>query len=269
MSEQQDALGDLESSDVLSALSWANASAYRRTMQDYDPDTGHDQGWIGSTAHKLLCDRLDRVFSIGRYAVESPDAASAGLDAVAAGLAPGEFRKMPIIAPGVVTRSDVNGSPGWRCGEWRFLLASFVYGESDRIPWPEKSPTKRRIASQAKPDGWVDSHPTLPFDEELDPSLAAIVQAVSEEGDDSAATTLVVAHSVERELGIRELYLGRSRLNLKGGEAWYWKHDLLATDFGTPGTGPIPASPGPRPGTPGVQDAPVRLRREAREGNDD
>ncbi|MFJ2672847.1 hypothetical protein [Streptomyces sp. NPDC087525] len=66
MSEQQDALEDFESSGVLSALVWANASGYRRTMQDYDPDTGHDQGWIGSTAHKLLCDRLDRVFSTGK-----------------------------------------------------------------------------------------------------------------------------------------------------------------------------------------------------------
>ncbi|MFE2192082.1 hypothetical protein ACFXAQ_14785 [Streptomyces olivaceus] len=266
MSEQQDALEDLESSGVLSALSWANASAYRRTMQDYDPDTGHDQGWIGSTAHKLLCDRLDRVFSTGKYAVDSPDAAFVGLDAVAAGLAPGDFRKMPIIAPGTVTRSDVNGSPGWRSGEWRFLLASFVCGESNRIPWPQKSPTKRLVASQRRPEGWLDSHPMLPFDAELDPSLDAIVQAV--EGDTSEVTTLVVAHSVERELGIRELYLGRSRLNRRGGEAWFWKHDLLATDFGTPGTGSIPASPGPRPGTPGVQDAPVRLRRGVREGND-
>lgn len=268
MSEQQDALEDLGSSGVLSALSWANASAYRRTMQDYDPDTGHDQGWVGSTAHRLFCDRLHRVFSTGRHSVDSPEAASAGLDAVAAGLYPGEYRKMPIIAPGVVTWSDLNMSPGWRCGRWRFLLGSFVYGESNRIPWPQKSQTKRLVASQAKPDGWVDSHPMLPFFEEAAPSLAALVQAVSEEEDDSEVTTLIVAHSVERELGIRELYLGRSRLNRGGGEAWYWKHDLLATEFGTPGTGTIPAAPGPRPGTPGVQDAPVRLRREVREGND-
>jgi hypothetical protein len=269
MSEQQDALEDLGSSGVLSALAWANASAYRRTMEDYDPDTGHDQGWVGSTAHRLFCDRLHRVFSTSKHAVDSPEAASAGLDAVAAGLYPGEYRKMPIIAPGVVTWSDLNRSPGWRCGRWRFLLASFVYGESNRIPWPQKSPTKRLVASQAKPEGWVDSHPMLPFDDETVPSsLGAIVRAMVEEDDDSEVTTLIVAHSVELEAGIRELYLGRSRLNRGGGEAWYWKHDLLATDFGTPSTGTIPAPPGPRPGTPGVQDAPVRLRREAREGND-
>ncbi|MGW5063576.1 hypothetical protein ACWEQ2_40960 [Streptomyces sp. NPDC004096] len=268
MSEQQDALEDLGSSGVLSALSWANASAYRRTMQDYDPDTGHDQGWVGTTAHRLICDRLHRVFSTDKHAVDSPDAASAGLDAVAAGLYPGEYSKMPIIAPGVVTWSDLNMSPGWQCGKWRFLLGSFVYGESNRIPWPQKSPTKRLVASQAKPDGWVDNHPVLPFFEEAAPSLAALVHSVSEEEDDPEVTTLIVAHSVERELGIRELYLGRSRLNRGGGEAWYWKHDLLATEFGAPGTGTIPVAPGPRPGTPGVQDAPVRLRREVREGND-
>ncbi|MFL0397428.1 hypothetical protein ACH0CM_32530 [Streptomyces albus] len=267
MSQQQDALEDLGSSGVLSALAWADASAYRRTMQDYDPDTGHDQGWIGTTAHKLFCDRLHRVFSTGKFAVESPAAASTGLDTVAAGLAPGEFRKMPIIVPGEVVWSDVNGSPGWRYREWRFLLASFVYGESDRILWSQKSPTKRRVASQPKPHGFVASQPSL-FDDEPDSSLEAVLQAISEEGEDSEVTTLVVAHSVERELGIRELYLGRSRMNRGGGEAWYWKHDLLATDFGQPGKGTIPAPSDPRPGPSGVQDAPVRLRREVREGND-
>ncbi|MGV4890469.1 hypothetical protein ACSR0Z_28410 [Streptomyces viridosporus] len=268
MSEQQDALEDLGSIGVLSALAWANASAYRRTMEDYDPDTGHDQGWVGGTAHRLFCDRLHRVFSTGRHAVDSHEAASAGLDAVAAGLFPGEYRKMPVIAPGVVTWSDLNQSPGWRLGRWRFLLASFVHGESNRIPWPQKSPTKRQVASQAKPAGWVDSHPMLPFGDDFDMSLTSVVQAVGEEDEDSEVTTLIVAHSIERELGIRELYLGRSRYNRGGGEAWYWKHDLLATDFGTPGTEPIPASSGPRPGLSGVQDAPVRLRRQAREGND-
>ncbi|WP_432014974.1 hypothetical protein [Streptomyces cucumeris] len=265
MSEQQDALEDLGSSGVLSALGWANASAYRRTMEDYDPDTGHDQGWVGSTAHKLFVDRLHRVFSTGKHSVDSPEAASAGLDLVQSGLSPGEYRKMPVITPGVVTWSDLNQSPGWRCGEWRFLLTSFVYGESNRIPWPQKSPTKQRVASQGRPAGWLDPRPTL-FDAEPAP-LAAVVQALREEADLNA-TTLIAAHSIERELGIRELYLGRSRLNPRGGDAWYWKHDLLAADPGTPTVGPLPASPGPRPGSSGVQDAPVRLRRQAAEGND-
>ncbi|MEU3007877.1 hypothetical protein [Streptomyces sp. NPDC007020] len=268
MSEQQNALEDLGSSGVLSALAWADTSAYRRTMEDYDPETGHDQGWVGTTAHRLFCDRLHRVFSTGKYAVDVPEAAGAGLDAVAAGLFPGEYRKMPIIAPGVVTWSDLNQSPGWRCGRWRVLLASFVYGESNRIPWPRKSPTKRRVASQGEPAGYLEPHPMLPFDDELDRSLVSVVQAVSEEEEGLDLTSLIAAHSVELEVGLRELYLGRSRLNRGGGKAWYWKHDLLATDFGTPSTGTIPTSPGPRPESPGVQDAPVRLRREAREGND-
>ncbi|MEE4541178.1 hypothetical protein V2S66_04250 [Streptomyces sp. V4-01] len=265
MSEQQDALEDLESSGVLAALAWADASAYRRTMEDYDPDTGHDQGWVGSTAHKLLVDRLHRAFSTGKHSVDSPESASAGLDLVAAGLAPGEHRKMPLIAPGVVAWSDLNQSPGWRCGEWRILLTSFAYGESNRIPWPQKSPTKQRVASQGKPAGWLDPHPTL-FGDEPD-SLAAVIQALREEDADLNATTLIAAHSIERELGIRELYLGRSRLNRGGGDAWYWKHDLLATDPGTPTVGPIPASPDPLPGSPSVQDAPVRLRRQSLEGS--
>ncbi|MBY8877483.1 hypothetical protein [Actinacidiphila acidipaludis] len=268
MSEQQDALEDLASSDVLVALAWANASAYRRTMEDFDPDTGHDQGWVGSTAHRLFCDRLHRVFSTGRHGVAELSAASEGLDTVAAGLFPGEYEKMPAVVPGEVTWSHLNRSPGWRSGRWRFLLASFVYGESDAIPWSQKSPTKRRVASQAKPEGWLDTHPMLPFDDGDDPSLMAVLQALAEEPEDSELTTLIVAHSVNLDLGLRELYLGRSRLNRGGGEAWYWKHDLLASDFGTPGSGPIPVTPSPRPAPSGVQDAPVRLRRAAREGND-
>lgn len=265
MSEQQDALEDLGSSGVLYALHWANASAYRRTLAEYTPETGHDRTWLGTTAHTLTCDRLHRVFSTGRFAVDAPEAASAGRDIVDAGLFSGE--QVPWIPPGVVVWSDLNQSPGWRYGRWRLLLASFTYGESDRIPWPRKSPTKRRVASQAKPDGYLDPHPMLPFDEEAHPSLATVVQSlVDDEG--SEATTLIVAHSVEPDLKIRELYIGRSRLNRGGGEAWYWKHDLLATDPGTPGTGPIPAPPGPRPGPTGVQDAPVRLRRKAEEGNE-
>jgi hypothetical protein len=263
MSEQQDALEDLDAAGALAGIVWANASAYRRTMQDYDPDTGHDQAVVGTLAHTLMCDRLDRVFSTGKFAIESAEAPTAGLDLVAGGLAPGEFRQMPVIAPGVVVRSDVNGSPGWRCGDWRWLLASFTYGESDRIPWPRKSWTKQRVAAQLTPD-----QPMLPLEGEAQDDLEAIVQALSIETEDSTVTTLVVAHSVERELGIRELFLGRSRLNRGGGAAWYWKHDLLAASHGKPGTGPLPASPGPQPGAPSVPDAVVRLRRPAREGND-
>ncbi|MEU3693717.1 hypothetical protein [Streptomyces narbonensis] len=265
MSEQQDALEDLESSGVLAAVAWADASAYRRTMDDFDPDTGHDQGWLGSTGHRLFVDRLHRVFATGKHGVDSPESAFAGLDLLAAGLAPGEHRKMPLIAPGVVVWSPLNQSPGWRCGDWRFLLTSFVYGESNRIPWPQKSPTKQRVASQGQPAGWLDPSPTL-FDEEPE-FLAAAIAATREQDAELNATTLIVAHSIERELGIRELYLGRSRLNRGGGDAWYWKHDLLAANPGTPIAEPIPTTPGPLPGSPDVQDAPVRLRRQASEGN--
>ncbi|MFD8366022.1 hypothetical protein [Streptomyces hygroscopicus] len=261
MSEQRDAREDLGSVGALAGINWANASAYRRTMQDYDPDTGHDQAWVGTTAHKLFCDRLDRVFSCGKYSVDSPEAAGEGLDVVAAGLGPGEYKRMPRITPGLITRADANGSPGWRYGDWRWLLASFTFGESNSIPWPQKSRTKRRVASQPIPDQLM-----FPEDDPITMALQAIVQAIAEEEDNAALTTLIVAHSVERELGIRELFLGRSRLNKGGGAAWHWKHDLLAATPGTPGSGPIPVVPEPRTGPPGVPDAAVRLRRQAQEG---
>ncbi|GAB3951234.1 hypothetical protein [Streptomyces sparsus] len=262
MSEQQDALEDLGAAGALAGVLWAGTSAYRRTMQDYDPDTGHGQAVVGTLAHTLFCDRLDRVFSTGKFATDSA-AAMAGLDVVASGLAPGEYRKMPVIAPGTVVRSDVSGSPGWRCGDWRWLLASFTYGESNRIPWPRKSRTKQRAASQLNPD-----QPMLPLVDEVQDGLEAIFHALNAQLDDSDVTTLVVAHSVERELGIRELILGRSRLNKGGGAAWHWKHDLLAANPGNPGTGLLPAIPPPPSGAPSVPDAVVRLRREGRKEND-
>ncbi|MGK5531610.1 hypothetical protein [Streptomyces sp. URMC 129] len=264
MSEQQDALSDLADARALAAIQWADESAYERTMRDYDPDAGHDQGWVGYTAHKFVQDRLDRVFSLGKYSVASLDDSEAGLDLVATGLLPGEFENMPRIPPGTVTRADLNGSPGWRCGHWRWLLASYRFGEVDSIPWPRKSPTKQRVAAQPRPDQL-----TLPIEGEDELFfLADVVRAIGESPEpEIPATTLVVAHSVQRDLGVRELFIGRTRLNKGGGPAWYWRHDLLSSAPGDQGHGSRPIVPAPMPGRDGVADAAVRLRRKTEEGS--
>ncbi|MEH6374571.1 hypothetical protein V7793_09570 [Streptomyces sp. KLMMK] len=263
MSEQQDALDDLGVSGVLAAISWAGVSAYKRTMRDYDPESGHDQGWVGYTAHGFLCDRQDRVFSCGRYSVASPDEANSGLDVVAAGLLPGEFESMPKIAPGVVARANWNGSPGWRCGAWRWLQSSFTFGESDAILWGQKRPTKQRAASQAVPDQLM-----FPTDEDDLQFLRVAEALLAEEEDSDVLTTLVLGHSVQKDLNVQELLLGRSRLNKGGGPAWYWKHDLLASRVEGQGRTLPPAFPAPRPGLDGVPDATVRLRRKSQEGSE-
>lgn len=67
MTEQDDALVDLRGNNVLAAIAWAWASTRRQTLQSYDPDTGHDQGWLGYNAFKVLVDRLNRVFSLERF----------------------------------------------------------------------------------------------------------------------------------------------------------------------------------------------------------
>lgn len=261
MSEEQDALDRLKDAGVLTGMGWAAKSAYRRAMQDYDPEVGHGPGVVGYMAHDLLKDRQDRVFSCGRYAVSSPTAATAGMDLVEHRLLPGEYDAMPRIAPGRVTRSNLNGSPGWRLDDLRWLQASFTFGGIDEIPWPRKSPTKRGVASQPDPD----PEPTL-FD--LLPELGEVGSDLSDgEAQSEDLVTLVLAHSVQRELNVRELFLGRSRLNSGGGRAWYWRHDLLSYTPGNLDRKPRPVLPAPRQGADAVADATVRLRRQSNEGD--
>ncbi|MFI1200902.1 hypothetical protein ACH4VR_15890 [Streptomyces sp. NPDC020883] len=261
MSEEQDALDCLREAGVLAGIGWAAKSAYARTMQDYDPEAGHGPGWVGYTAHDFLKDRQDRVFSCGRYTVSSPTEASAGMDVVAQGLLPGEYDAMPRIEPGLVTRFNLNSSPGWRFANWRWLQTSFTFGHVDEIPWPQKSPTKQRVAAQPDPD----PQPTL-FD--ADPDFAEFVSDLVEaEEDTENLVTLVLAHAVQKELNVRELFLGRSRLNPGGGMAWYWKHDLLDYIPEIVDRKPQPIVPAPRPGSEAVADATVRLRRQKREGD--
>jgi hypothetical protein len=270
MREQDEALRDLNEAYVLDGLRWSARSSVARTMEDFDPDTGHDQGWLGYTFHKLLKDRLDRVFSCGRFAVPTldesleeplteplPEDSVVGLDVLGTGLTQRELDSMPRIAPGVVSRADLNGSPGWRSGVWRWLLASFPYGGADRIPWPQKSPTKRRVAAQPDPD-------QLAFDPDVMglPLLSAVLADLARVGGAGDTTTLVLGHALDPDSGRAELPLGRPRLNSGGGDAWHWRIDLLRD--GPPSGGQLRLAGRASPDSPSsgdVADAPVRLRR--------
>src|SRR5215469_10263224 len=116
MSEQDDVISDLRSNGVLAGIAWAWSSTRRQTLQSYDPDTGHDQGWLGYNAFKVLVDRLNRVFSLERFMVPADTDPALGTDLLAQGLGPGEFDRMPQLPPGTVVRDDLNYSPGWRSG---------------------------------------------------------------------------------------------------------------------------------------------------------
>lgn len=256
MSEHEDALGDLTPTRVLEGVRWAARTSAARVMDDFDADTGYDQGWIGYSFHKLLKDRLDRVFACGKFAVASPEQADEGLDVLGAGLSQADVETMPDVAPGVVLQDDLNGSPGWRSGEWRWLLASCRYGEVDRIPWQQKSPTKQRVAAQPAPG-------QLTFDAEQMgmPGLADVLADLSNLRL-VPTTTLILGHALDPDTGNVQLPFGRPRLHADDEDCWYWRQDLLQGQDPGGGAGRAGAPDAPNgPAPSDVPDAPVRLRR--------
>jgi hypothetical protein len=261
MSEQADAVGDLREAGVLRCLSWAGWSAYRTVIRDYQPATGHDQGWIGYTGHKLMINRQDRIFSCRDYAIPSGDQADAGADLLQDGISEIEYRSMPVIEPGLVVRGDVNGSPGWRFMTWRWLMISVSYGEARRINWNEARPTKRSVASRPFLEG---------------PDLFSLLE---EEGVESVnwrstpaedeVRTLVMAHSVDPFTGQFEGFIGHPKLSSgRDEDSWHWLVRL--DDWSPDGSGRSGIEPfrptGPDPTS--IEDAAVRLRRDTQRQTD-
>lgn len=258
MTEQQEIITEFEDLQVLAGIRWAFGSAVDRALEDYSEDAGYDSSWLGTTRHTLLRDRLDRVFGCGKYAAGA-GSAEVGLDVLHAELPKRDIQSMPAIAPGVVRRSDLVGSPGWAASSKRFLLAAAKPGKIDQLPWPQKSPTKQRVAKQPNPE----PPPSL-FDEFDDEQIAGLAAAATD--DDLDMDTFVVAHTLDSASGLRELVLGRPQLNLGGGQAWVWYENLL----GQPPSegGRLPVEPPAPAGPDSVPDAPVRVRRPAAEGRD-
>jgi hypothetical protein len=259
MREQQEVIAELGAAGVLTGVRWAYESAVRRTLETYSEADGHDVAWLGNTRFTLLRDRLDRVFGCGRYVAGPGD--ETDLDVLYAELSDQDIETMPQLAPGVVRRRDLHGSPGWAHQDRRFLLASGEPGRLDVLPWPSKSLTKRLVALQPSPEV---RQPSL-F-EGFDPEEVGGLRALLDADEDPELATYVVGHSLDPFTGGIELVFGRPRLNAGGGQAWYWREDLLAL--------PLPAQ-GRRDGAAPVAvdpvwapDAPVRLRRERRAGGE-
>lgn len=260
MSEQQDVIADLGGVGVLTGVRWAYLSATTRALETYSEADGHDTAWLGHTRYTLFRDRLDRVFACERYAVRSGND-DADLDVLYEQLSKRDIDTMPRLDAGLVRRANLNGSPGWAHGELRFLLASCVFGKLDRLPWPQKSPTKQRVARQRNPEP-----PQPSLFEDLDPEEIGGLEVMLTAGQDLDLTTYVVAHSLDPLSQQVELVFGRARLNFGGGQAWHWRQDLLgaAPSSGGRRTDDTPLPTGPNT----VPDAPVRLRRPPVERRD-
>ena len=252
VSERDKVTSRLDEVGVLRGIRWAYTSAANQVYDDYSVAAGHDATWAGIGRFTYLRDRMDRVFACGNYAVRPVDDETVGLDVLHAKLSERDVRSFPTIDPHLVQRDDLNGSPGWSWKNYRWLLASATFGKIGELPWRRKSETKQRVARQPDPDT-----ATL-FDELLAAEVPGIAALFA--GDQLDRDTFVVAHSHAIDHDGRELILGRPQLNVGGGSAWAWAHDLLAAPPSggarrTPsGNGPDPVGPAP------VADAPVRLR---------
>ncbi len=218
VTEDQKVITEMTEGGVVAALRWAAVSAYTRAWADFDPETGHSQTVLGITAHTLLADRQDRVFRLEKY--------GAGEDGLLAGLLPSEQESLPSV--GGVVRADLNGSPAWQFGEYRWFVSSFEHGRINDIAWSRKSRTKRRIAAETggdSPDQFV-----LPgtYAEPVGYALDLLtVRDLLEASGRQSVVSIVLAHCIDPRTGEIELFLGRPRLNLGGGSPWAWLRPLL------------------------------------------
>lgn len=256
MSERERILGVLGGTRVLGGIRWAYESAARRTREDYDEPTGHNATWVGINRWILLCDRLDRVFSCGRYATRENSSDSVGLDVLYATLTDEEQATFPHIPPGTVARNDLYGSPGWSNGDVRWLLASADFGGVDQINWSRRSRVKQRTAKQLDPDNDQLSILDVLMD---DPGAAKLREAL-QHASEFDITTLVVTHTQDIDTNDRELYLGLPSMEDQD-NAWAWKENLLAVPPADGGRQKLPATD--PDGSGNVPDALVRLRTPA------
>jgi hypothetical protein len=260
MTERDEILGHFEDAGILNGIRWAYRSAARQVSEDFSEESGHTAGWVGNTRYVLFGDRLDRVFSCGRYALNENVPPGEGRDIVFAALTQDEIETLPMINPGVVRRSNLNHSIGWSFGDVRWLLASGPYAKLDAIRWDRRSRTKELVAQQRN----IDPNQASLFEDLPEESTAKWVDAVtSPELADLDQLTLVLGHSQDIMTWRSELGIGIPRLAKGTGSAWNWFENLLTAPPTKGGSRLVqPATPS---GDEGVSepDAPVKLRRRA------
>ncbi|MEU5931057.1 hypothetical protein [Micromonospora sp. NPDC047187] len=257
MTEDEKVVSEMTEAGIVGALRWAVASAHARAWADFDPETGHTQTVLGIAAHTLLVDRQDRAFRLEKY-MSTEDARDQ--DVLLAGLLPPEQDSMLTVAG--VERADLNNSPAWRFGQYRWFLSSFEYGKVHDIAWGRKSPTKRKIAAQTASDS-LDQF-VLPgtYGDHVGEGLDALtLRELLAANARNSVLNIVLAHSLDPDSGATELFVGRPRLNAGGGKPWVWLRSLLPGD-GSTGSGIRTGAPESTGVAHSVEiaDAPVRLR---------
>lgn len=254
MSEEHDAIDELQRLGALGLIEWASATNFARVLQDYDEAAGHDQAVVGVHGYKYFIDLFDRATSSGKYALPSGGLTAEGRDILRAGIGEEAYAMMPRFEPTAINRGNYNGSPGWIAGGIRWLLQSFPFGDIDKIAWNQKSPSKLVVAQQPV----TAADPALFGFEEMglpEPEVSLL--------DDFVGVTLILAHCFNRETGAYEVYIGHSRASgQRGTGPWHWRRLVATGGPGLPTSVPLPdapAMPGTPP-TPEAEDAEVRLR---------
>lgn len=257
MTERDEILRNLEEASIPEALRWAYRSAARQVHEEYSEESGHDAGWVGYTRFVLLRDRLNRVFSCGRYALAADALPEQGRDVVMATLPQAEMDTMPVIDANLVASSNLNHSIGWSFGEVRWLLASAPFRKLNTIRWETKSRTKRLVAQQRH----INPDQGSLFDELGDAELPASLEVASlPDIADLDKLTLVLAHSQDPLSWQGEIGIGMPRLSHGQGSAWTWFEDLLTAPPSQGGSRVIvPAGP-LNDGHLNEPDAVVKLR---------
>ena len=257
MIERDDILLRLEGTGILNGIRWAYRSAARQVSEDYSEESGHTAGWVGNTRYVLFQDRLDRVFSCGRYGLNVDVHPNEGRDIVFASLTQDEIETLPLIDPSLVQRSNLNHSIGWSFSGIRWLLASGPYGKLDAIRWDRRSRTKMLVAQQRN----VDPNQASLFEDLTEDPTAAWIDAVtSPDLAELDQLTLVIGHSQNIMTWRSEMGIGIPRL-ARDGSAWNWFENLLTTPPTTGGARLIQPSAPIAMNNLDEPDAPVKLRR--------
>ena len=250
------ALATLHQTDVARGIAWAYTSACEQILADFTRSAGYKALSAGVGLYEVLADRLDRVFSCGDYVV-APDKEDAGLDVLYEGLSEYARKTMPVIAPGLVVRKNLNKSNGWAVGGFRFITFTFDLGALQKVDWTTEKPTRKKVAKQAPHSA---AKGTL-FDLLHESEVAHLGESETVLG--LGMPTLMLGHALSRETGERELVIGHPRYNEDRGQAWWWTESLLDGHDG--GAASRPATPvSPADDEP---DAPVRLRKKATKEN--
>lgn len=251
MINRSEVLETIRSSDVSVGISWAFGSACEQILEDFTRGAGYGALTAGVGRYEVLADRLDRVFSCGVYEV-TPGMEFAGLDVLFEGLSERARATMPVIKAGTVTRSNLNGSNGWRVGGFRFITHSFDPGELAHIDWTSAKKTVKAVSRQSP----SASDPVTLLDQIL----------TAADREDLAAQdalplvdlpTFVLGHSLDLVTSERELIIGHSRYNDDLGNPWHWQESLLDGGGGGTSSRPNPSAIPPHGDEPDVS---VRLR---------